>query len=265
MDAILGPLAFATIRQQTSITSGLLTSYGISSFFQTVADTVAAKTVTALQGTTTGTAVIGTGTTVEGTETGTGTVDTAAAAGGGMGMTDVSATDPPVLLGTTMTIRAVLPTMKMTDAPVTAAAKRTVDTAAEGGEEEDATTGGTEVSAAVAVDVTAAAAAGTRMALEPPREDPRLPKAHFPCRRDGGRPLAGMSPRPVMSSIRPCRPSKRVSSISPAPIGRKSRPSSVSLVFPRPCPCRASGWVLVETLIFLVNLAGFTLAASPPK
>lgn len=150
------------------------------------------------------------------TETGTIVVETAVEAATGTDMveaedmaatTDVSAIDPPVLLGTMMTIRDVLPTMKMTDAQVSAVATMTVAVSAE--EEGAVMTGATAVSAAVAADVTAVAE-GTRMASALPREDLRLRKAPFPCRRGGGRPLDGMFLPPVMSSIQPCRLSKQV-------------------------------------------------------
>jgi hypothetical protein len=171
---------------------------------QTAADIV--KTVTAPQGTTTEMVAIGTGTIEAETETGTGIgtagATGAAAVGDMAAMTDVSATDPPVLLGTMMTIRDVR--MKMTGAQATVA---TMTAAVSGVVEEVVMTGGSEeVSAAVAV------AGGTRMVLAPRREGLRLQKALFLCRRGGGRRLDGMFPLQVMSSIPPCRPSKPVRS-----------------------------------------------------
>ncbi|KAJ7672643.1 hypothetical protein B0H17DRAFT_1208678 [Mycena rosella] len=129
----------------------------------TVADIIV-KIVTAPQGTTTETAA--TGTTAAETATATGTAAEAEAEAGDMGMTDVSATDPPVLLGTTMTIRDVLPTMKMTDARVTAAATTTVaafGTTVGEAEEEGVMTAVTEVSDGVGVAVKAVGEEETRM------------------------------------------------------------------------------------------------------
>ncbi|KAF7356712.1 U2 snRNP auxiliary factor large subunit [Mycena venus] len=200
-------------------------------FLQTAADIV--KTATAPQGTTTETVGTGIGTIVEETETviGIGTVTAAAAAAGDMAMTDVSATDPPVLLGTMMTIRDVR--MKMVDAPVTVAATMTAAVLAV--EEVVVMTAGSEVSAAVAVGE------GTRMVLVPRREGLQLRKAPFPCRRGGGRRPDGMFLLRVMSSIQPCRLSKQVSLIFLEPIGHKSRPSSASPVCPPPMPVQTFG------------------------
>jgi hypothetical protein len=175
-----------------------------------VADIV--KIVTAPQGTTTETVGTGIGTTeveaeVE-VETGTGTGTDTEAEGDMAGMTDVSATDPPALLGTMMTIRDVLPTMKMTDAQVTAAGTTTVAVSAAAGVGEVVMTGASEVSVAVVADVTVVAEG--RMASAPPKEDPRPRKVPFPCRRGGGKRLDGMFQLPAMSSIPLCRPNKPV-------------------------------------------------------
>ncbi|KAJ7115839.1 hypothetical protein C8R44DRAFT_739563 [Mycena epipterygia] len=163
-----------------------------------------------------------------------------------MATTDVSAIDPPVLLGTMMTIRDVLPTMKMTDARVTAAAGTTTVAAfgtVETEADEAVTTEVTEVSAAVAVGVTAVGEEETRMDLAPPKDDLLPQKAHSLYRSGGERRLDGMFPLPAMSSTPPCRQSKQGSGLFNLPGANRTQiPPILGIAgLPPPMPVQSFG------------------------
>lgn len=176
------------------------------------------RIVTALQGTTTAT---GTETTEIATAVGTETEETVtgivmAAAGAGPGeMTDVSHLERDIVaaLEIMMTIRDVLPIMKMTGAG-TSGTTAVVEAIAEVAEEGGVVVAVVVVALLETVKTTAvvvrvaASAKKTVWALR--KEDRRPPKVPCLCRKEGGKHLAGMSTHPGTSSTLQAKQSRQV-------------------------------------------------------
>lgn len=186
--------------------SSIVTSYLLAAIFpfflQTVAMDIARTEANAivLQDMMTGSAT-GIGTTEIVTE---GVTETAMEA---EGMTDVSRLerDTVVVPEIMMTIRDVLPIMKMTVAGTSAVhAKKAVGAS----EADEAPLAKTHEEMAIAVDE----ASKTRKGWVPPNDDHPLLKALYHCRRGGEKLLGGMFMRLDMNSILPGKLNKQVGS-----------------------------------------------------